>query len=347
MKIPANPGKKTAVRLSDVAKMVGVSAATVSRALALPGAVRDSTRKAILEAVRATGYIPNVAARNLRVRKTNMILVIVSQIGNTFLADILGSIDEELTRNGYGLIIGHLDNHPGRENQFLRVAISGAVDGIMLLSLNRIPQNDHQTMLDCGLPMVSINERFEGADFPQVSVCNFEASVEVVHHLYKLGHRNIGFIRGPEGIYTADARLAGFRAGLAQYGLDPDAASVWMGNYQFADGAAAAEACLRQAQRPTAVYATNDEMAIGFIKHMHEQGVKVPEDISVVGFDGVAFGDYSIPTLTTVQQPKQDLGRIAAQTLVRQLHGETVIMDERLVAPLIIRKSTGPAKTSA
>jgi len=340
--IPARK-KKRSVRLSDVAKLVGVSTATVSRALALPETVNEETRKTILEAVRQTGYTPNVAARNLRVQRTNMVLVVVSQIANTSFAENLSGIDEELTQHGYGFIIGHLDDHAEREGRFIRLAMSGAVDGLLLLSLSRLPHDDHQTIISAGLPAVVLNEKLEGANLPLVCVDNFEASVAVVEHLYGLGHRRMAFIAGPRGGYTALERQRGFIAGLIKCGLETSNATIWPGEYHFRDGIAAGVQFLAMPERPTAVYAANDEMAIGFMKQMHESGVSVPDDVSVIGFDGVDYANYVVPTLTTVLQPRRELGRRAARTLLSQIRGEAVAADLKLPTSLTLRRSTGPA----
>lgn len=345
-KFPAPIIKKpqASVRLTDVAKMVGVSTATVSRALANPESVSPATRKTILDAVRKAGYTPNVAARNLRVRHTKMVLVVVSQISNVVFAGVLSGIDEELNLHGYGLIIGHLDNKPEREEHFIKMALSGAVDGILLLSLRRLPQGHGLTMLDARLPMVALNEKLEGASFPQITVNDRAAVHEIIKHLYDLGHRRFGHIAGPDHNYTGLERRHGFTEAVTKLGLDPASAPVWQGNYAFEDGAVFGPLFMQMQPRPTAIFAANDEMAIGFIKYIQQQGLRVPQDVSVVGFDGIAYAKYLSPTLTSVVQPRCEIGRAAALLLVKQLRGETVTADVELGATLMLGESTGPVK---
>lgn len=333
--------KKPTVRLTDVAKMVGVSTATVSRALANPESVSPTTRKLILDAVRKAGYTPNVAARNLRVRHTKMVLVVVSQISNVVFAEVLSGIDEELNLHGYGLIIGHLDNKAEREDHFVRVALSGAVDGILLLSLRQLPSGARGTILDAGLPTVVLNEHIPGVNVPEVTVNDRESSAQMVAHLAGLGHRHIGHIAGPDHNFTAVERKIGFEQGLRDAGLDPAQAPVWQGRYLLSDGAACGAAFLKMSPRPTAIFAANDEMAIGFVKYVTEHGLRVPQDVSVAGFDGIAFADYLAPTLTTLLQPRREVGRVAARLLVQQLQGQAVAAQTQLKAKLMIRNSTG------
>ncbi len=334
---------KASVRLTDVAKMVGVSTATVSRALANPESVSPATRKTILDAVRKAGYTPNVAARNLRVRHTKMVLVVVSQISNVVFAGVLSGIDEELNLHGYGLIIGHLDNKPEREDHFIKMALSGAVDGVLLLSLRRLPQGHGLTMLDARLPMVTLNEKLEGANCPEVTVNDRQAVQQIVEHLYDLGHRRFAHIAGPDHNYTGLARRAGFLEALGHLGLDAAQMPIWQGHYSFEDGGVVGPQFMKLFPRPTAVFAANDEMAIGFIKYIQHHGLRVPQDVSVVGFDGIAYADYLNPTVTNVVQPCREIGRAAALMLVKQLRGEPAA-DVEIKAALKIGESSGPAR---
>ena len=339
--------RRRPARLADVAELAGVSTATVSRALAAPDSVNAGTRAQVLHAVRALGYTPNVAARNLRVQRTRMALVIVANIGNAFFSDVLRGIDAELARGGHGLVIGNLDDNSGRERGFVDMAFSGAVDGILLLSLRSLPADGQRSIASAGLPMVALCEELAEAEFPQVTVGNRAASIAVVRHLAGLGHRRIGHIAGPHHTYTARERALGFREGVAATGLAQADCPELPGDYHFASGHAAGQRYLALPQRPTAIYAANDEMAVGFVKCVHEAGLRVPRDVSVVGFDGVAFGDFAIPTLTTVLQPRLRLGEVAASLLLRQLAGEVIGPVPQLAAPLVVRDSTGPVGASA
>ena len=334
--------RRPPARLADVARLARVSTATASRTLSQPASVNAETRMRVLEAVRALGYTPNVAARNLRARTTRMVLVVVDNIGNSFFTDVLRGIDAELTRHNYGMIIGNLDSHLERERSFVEIAFSGAVDGILLLSLRRLPRDETRTIAMAGLPMIALCEALPDVDFPQVTVRNKEASVAVVAHLAALGHRRIGHIGGPPAIFTAQQRASGFAEGLLASGIDPAGCPLWGGTYHFDSGYDAGRAFMAMRERPTAVFAANDEMAVGFMKCIHDNGLRVPGDVSVAGFDGVPYARFAIPTLTTVVQPRIEIGAAAAGLLVRRMAGEETGAAPCLEAPLSIHASTGP-----
>jgi LacI family transcriptional regulator, repressor for deo operon, udp, cdd, tsx, nupC, and nupG len=333
-----NPAK-----IADVARLAGVSVATVSRALANPDVVSADARERVLEAVRAVGYTPNAAARNLRVRRTMMVLVVVPDIANPFFAEVLRGIDAMLSQHGYGLIIANLDNTPAKESRYVDLVHAGQVDGILLLC-GHVPGHADRTMAGAGVPIVAACERIPGEVFPQVEVNNRWAAAEVVRHLVALGHRRIAYISGPRSNILDQDRRAGYAAALAEAGLPWEAGLELEGDFTFRSGAAAATLVLARARssRPTAVFAANDEMAIGFLKTMHAGGSRIPEDISVAGFDAVEYADYCEPTLTTMRQPRNEIGARAAELLVQTMTGRADVDNIRvtLATQLWVREST-------
>jgi LacI family transcriptional regulator, repressor for deo operon, udp, cdd, tsx, nupC, and nupG len=325
--------------IHDVAARAEVSTATVSRSLATPDLVSDEARARVLAAIKATGYTPNVAARNLRARRTMLILVVVPNIGNHFFAEVLRGIDDELVSAGYGLIIGNLDNLPNREARYVDLAFSGQVDGVLLLG-GRVPTGNGRAMTDANLPMATICVAIKGSGLPFVMVDDITASKRVVAHLVGLGHRSFGYIAGPVGNMNEIRRRRGFRAALTEHGIEPDSAIYWAGDFMLEAGVDAGREFLKRRKRPTAVYAASDHMAIAFMKTVTTAGVRVPEELSVVGFDGIEFSDFVTPALTTIRQPRQELGRTAARMLVEMLSGKKV-RGMHLDAPLLVRGSTG------
>ncbi|WP_243371961.1 LacI family DNA-binding transcriptional regulator [Microvirga solisilvae] len=321
------------VRIADVARIAGVSTATVSRVLASPDKVRQKTRDLVLEAVRQCGYTPNSVARNLRKRRTMTALVVVPNLANPVFAQILRGIDEELTQSGYGLVIGSLDNCEDREARYVELALSRQVDGVILMN-GRIPEGNKRTMREAGLPMVAMCAAIDDDKIPNVVVQDREASRAAVEYLVQLGHRRLGYIAGPPSNIIAAERLAGFLEGIAEAGLSEKDFVKWDGRFVFSAGVAAAEAFLKLKDRPTGVYATSDESAIGFIKVVRAAGVRVPEDVSVIGFDGIEFADYVEPTLTTFRQPLHDLGRKGAAVLLKMIHKQMQPGDWNIRLPL-------------
>lgn len=345
------------VRIADVARRAGVSTATVSRALANPDIVNAETRERVLEAVRATGYTPNVAARNLRARRSMMVLVVVPDIGNPFFSEVLRGVDETLSAAGYGLIIGNLGQRAELEDRFVDVAFAGQVDGVLLLN-GAILAGRGRSLADASVPLVAACEVVPGAGIPQVEVQNREAAGLVARHLVGLGHRRLGYIQGPPANILERERFRGFRDALEEIGAEagdvgegPDAGPAeivvtFPGDFSFEAGSRAATAFLALGDRPTAIFAANDEMAIGFIKAVTAAGLRVPEQVSVVGFDAIDFSEYCEPTLTTIVQPRGAIGRKAAEMLLARMVGETDDLPPHVVrfhADLRVGGSTGPA----
>jgi LacI family transcriptional regulator, repressor for deo operon, udp, cdd, tsx, nupC, and nupG len=337
-------------KIADVARLAGVSVATVSRALANPDVVSVEARKRVLDAVRAVGYTPNAAARNLRVRRTGLVLVVVPDIANAFFAEILRGIDAMLSKHGYGLIIANLDNSPVKEPRYVNLVHAGQVDGILLLC-GHVPGDADRNMASAGVPIVAACERIPEAPFPQVEVNNRGAAQEAVAHLIALGHERIAYISGPRANILDRERRAGYADALSSAGLPVAPALDLDGDFTFRSGADAAARVLAMpaTARPTAAFAANDEMAIGFLKTMHAAGFRIPQDISVAGFDGVEYADYCEPTLTTVCQPRHEIGTQAAFLLVQAMTATQEIQDTRVTldARLWIRESTASLSRDA
>jgi len=331
-----------AATIHDVAKRAGVSTATVSRALATPDLVSDSTRGRVLAAVKATGYTPNVAARNLRARRSMMVLVMVPSITNAFFAEVLRGIDDELVASGYGIMIANLDNKAEREPRYVELAFAGQVDAVLLMS-GRIPQGNGKVMTEAGVPIATICVSV-GTGLASIMVDDSAGSRHVVDHLVGLGHKSFGYVSGPQGNQNEVGRWQGFCDGLEAAGFDTGKIHYWPGDFSIPAGVEAAYAflALSPAARPTAVYAVSDTMAIGFMKTVIEGGVRVPDDVSIVGFDGIEFAEFVTPTLTTIQQPRRQIGRMGARTLIKALNEQSKPQSILLDAPLIVRDSTAP-----
>jgi LacI family transcriptional regulator, repressor for deo operon, udp, cdd, tsx, nupC, and nupG len=308
------------------------------------GKLRPDTLARVAEAVRRTGYTPNLPARMLRAQRTMMVLVVVPDIANPFFSDVLRGIDETLSVHGYGLLIGSLGHDRGKEAQIVDLVQAGQVDGVLLLN-GRIPERSGRSLGETGIDMVALCEAIPGAPFPQVDVDNRGGARAAVAHLVGLGHRRLGYIGGPAANILERERRAGFCDGLRAARLARSSAQFWPGDFRFATGQDAADAWLALASRPTGVFAANDEMAIGFIKRVRAAGISVPGDVSVIGFDGIDFADYVEPVLTTFRQPRRALGRAGAGLLMRLLAGEAIPAEDaqiRLSVTLLDRDSAGP-----
>jgi LacI family repressor for deo operon, udp, cdd, tsx, nupC, and nupG len=335
------------VTIHDVARRAGVSTATVSRALANPDQVAETTRAAVFAAIAEEGYTPNASARSLRARSTKMALALINGIGDSFYTDILNAIESTLFESGYGLVMGDTRGSPSREMHYDRMVRSGQVDGVLLFS-GRLPQRDFAE-LDRSIPILLIcNDIPSLQSLSVVEIANRDAAFELVSYMIGLGHRHVAHITGPRENIEAQERLRGFREAIAAGGLCEEDTIVWDGAFSIEAGAAAARRFLTLKQRPTAIFCSSDQVAMGFMKTVRDAGLSVPEDVSVAGFDDIEYASLLMPSLTTMRQPRAELGRLAAQKLVAQMRGDRRGAERtRLPCSLMIRESVSPPQNRA
>jgi LacI family repressor for deo operon, udp, cdd, tsx, nupC, and nupG len=321
---PGGAGRPDGVRpaplnIAEVAALAGVSTATVSRSLANPGRVSRATRERVLEVVRRTGYTPNVAARNLRAARSMTVLVVVPSLVTVFFSALLLGVDRALSAEGYGMLIGNLEDGAEKEARLVDLALSGQADGVLLLN-GHVPQGPVRSLAHSPVPIVAVSVP-SADDVPAVLVREREAAAAVAEHLLGLGHRRFGYVTGPAASYIEHERWAGFRDALGEAGVAEAAIRRYPGDFRVGTGVAAGRLFLTEPERPTAVFAISDEMAMGFIRAVRDGGLEVPRDVSVAGFDGIELIDYCDPPLTTVRQPREEMGRAAAEILVKLMQG--------------------------
>lgn len=311
--------------IRDVARVAGVSTATVSRVLSDPGKVAETTRGAVLEAVEATGYRLNQTARNLRQKRTGSVIALAPNLANPFFSQILSGVASVLTEEGYGLLVADTRTGPDPEARLVHYLSSGIADGVILL--------DGGLSAAClevaGRPPVIAACEWLEAPLPSVRVENADGARMAVAHLAEAGHRAIGFLAGPQGNVLTDSRRRGYLAEMAARELKVREDWLLEGDFGLASGAAAAGRWMRLGARPTAVFCASDEMACGFIGAVQKAGLAVPGDVSVVGFDDIEVAAHLTPALTTVRQPRDLIGRRAAGLLVEMMR---------------LRRTTGPAE---
>lgn len=328
----STPGR---AKISDVAKLAGVSPATVSRVLSRPGLVADATRQAVMDAVATTGYRMNHAARNLRKQRTGSVVALVPNLGNPFFAKILDGMGRELARCGYDLLVADTLEGEGRHRTLERFLDPSRADGIILLD-GLVPHVDLDQRDDLP-PIITACEWIEGASLPRVMLDNREGGRMALAHLRELGHERIGILGGPPENVLHQARLAG-----AEDGADGARLIPFRGDFTLASGQAAADlwAEMPPETRPTAVFAFSDEMACAFMARLQRQGFAVPRDVSVIGFDDIELASHLTPALTTIRQPKRDLGRAAACIILDRIAGREIAEVTLLAPRLMLREST-------
>jgi LacI family repressor for deo operon, udp, cdd, tsx, nupC, and nupG len=290
-------GARPSVTIRDVARRAGVSTATVSRALANPDRVADATREAVVSAIAETGFTPNASARSLRARSTKMVLALLPGIGNSFYTPILNAVEEVLSLAGYGMIMGDTRMDHAREAHYDLLVRGGQVDGVMLLT-GRLPHPAFAE-LDASVPITLICNDIPGiVGLPVIEIDNREAAHTIVKHLIDLGHTRIGHAIGPSDNVEAGYRLDGYRAALADAGLAADESTIWPGAFRFDAGVRVAEQFLAHPQPPTAMFMSNDEMAMGFIRTVRMRGGACPTT-----FPSSASTTLSSPAISTRRSP--------------------------------------------
>ena len=269
-----------------------------------------------------------------------LVLGLMQGLGNSFWNVIIAACEDALLRGGYGVVYGDTHGDAGREAHYEQLVRSGQVSGLLLFGISR-PFSAR--LLSTWLPAVIAYGDTVGDGVPTFGLANREAAATMVRHLVETGHRRIAHLRGPEGNLDAEERLHGYRDGLEAAGIAYDPGLVWPGGFSFATGMRAAQRFRGMAQRPTAIFAASDEMAIGLMSGLRDAGIAVPEAVSVAGFDGTELSAMYQPGLTTMFQPRAELGRLAAESLVRQLAGGPVPAAAiRLPCRLVIRHSVAP-----
>ena len=321
----------------DVARLAGVSPSTVSRILNGTAKVSDDKRLAVLAAIEKVSFAPNQMAQGLKKGRSLTIGIVVQDISSPFFDETLRGIDDGLKGTGYASVIVSGHWNADEEADRVRLLLARKVDGIILLS-GRI--SDEAVLGFSGQrPIVSTGRALQTRTALGFKTDNEYGAWLAVRHLVELGHRRIAFISGPANNHDADERLAGYRRALTEAQIDIDPALVVEGNYHEASGMMAMNRLFDTHQQFTAVFAANDLSAYGARLALYRKGIRVPDDISLVGFDDLPGSSYTTPPLTTVRQPMYDMGRIATQALLRLINGETV---QGKIPPveLVVRETT-------
>jgi LacI family transcriptional regulator, repressor for deo operon, udp, cdd, tsx, nupC, and nupG len=326
------------VRIADVARMANVSTATVSRVISNAGTVKKETAEKVLEAIKKLNYQPNMLARQLRRSETKTILVVVPDITNTFFSAVLRGIESVAIENGYQVLLGDARNNVETETSYLTILGQKKADGLILLTA----RTDQKILeeLSQDYPVVLACEYYEGTQLPTVSIDNVSSARKATEYLISLKHKRIGHISGPLNVVVGRDRCKGFHQAMAKHGLSLDPSLVQEGEFSFESGFNLMMKFLSLEEPPTAIFAGNDEMAMGAVKAAKSKGVRVPEDLSVVGFDDIKFASIFEPALTTIAQPTFDMGQKAMHLLLRLINNEELEKDQFILPDkLIVRDS--------
>ncbi|WP_440876580.1 LacI family DNA-binding transcriptional regulator [Thalassotalea sp. PLHSN55] len=324
--------------IREVAKLAGVSTATVSRALSSPEKVSEKALKKVQDAIDKIGYKPNMLARNFRFHRSYAVLVLVPELANPFFSTVVKGIEDVARQKGFNVLLGDSRDSLEREKDYLKLIDTSQADGVIQLRPHR--EEDTSTFVGRDFPVVNACGCV-GTPYPSVRIDNANAQKTVVDYLLSLGHKRIGAITGISDNPHSINRLSGYKAALEEAGIPYDESIVLQGDYSKWSGLNAATQFVHMDKRPTAIVAFNDQMAIGAIKGLKSSGLKVPTDISVTGFDDLEVAKYIDPTLTTISQPATEMGHTAMNILYNLLEGKELSQQEYILPhEFMVREST-------
>jgi len=320
--------------MKDVATFAGVSISTVSRVLNKHYRVDEGTRKKVEEAISAINYRPNLMAQGLRSKVSNIIGLVVPHLMNESFMYLVNYVEKYAREKGYIIVIGNTEGEPGTEERFVDSLLRRHVDGIIF---SRVSDKSRILRLieNAKIPAVSIDRIFDQADLAAVTLNNRNAGRIAAEYLIKLGHTEIATVTGPLNIGLSRDRYLGFCEGLAANGVRFDANRLFEGSFYFESGIESVKTLWAAAPYPTAIFAQNDMMAMGAMKELVRRGFRIPQDVSVLGFDNIPASAMIIPSLSTISQPYEEMARWAVDLLIQDgVEGKQkhVVLDATLVA---------------
>ncbi len=329
--------------MKDVADRARVSVSTISHVLNNTRKVSQDTRERVLAAVEELGYQQNLLARSLKTRRTFAIGLLISDIQNPFFTSVIRGVEDAALSGGYHLFLCNTDEDPGREAAYIRELVKKRVDGLILASA--ASRHNHAGQLRLGsVPFVFMDREIEGIEADAVRVDNRLGMKLIAEHLVSLGHEQIGMISGPLEKSSGYERYQGQKAALTEMQITLDDSLVRFGAFRLLSGQQAATELLRLPTPPTALVIANNQMTLGALLAIRELGLRVPQDVSVVGFDDMEWAPLANPPLTTLAQPTYEMGVRAVQMLLERIEGNAEERAKRLFMEprLVIRDSTSP-----
>lgn len=330
--------------LREIADRAGVSVGTVSNVINGTAAVSAVRRERVLAAIRELDYQPNHVARSLKLKKTRMLGMVISDITNPFFPQLVRGAEDAALKNSYLLITFNTDDNVEREKRVLSVLRQRRVDGVLLVVAPNAGDDGHiRSILDSGMPIVCLDRLPAGIEVDSVSVDNVAGARDCVRHLISMGHRRIAILTGPRAVQTAAERLQGYQEALIQAGIAVDPGLVLEGDFRSESGYRLGRALLAGSDRPTAVFVCNNMMALGLLRALAELGLNCPRDVAVASFDDFPLAEAFQPRMTAVAQPAYCIGYRGAELLIARIEGRPVEPRPsriRLATQLLVRESS-------
>jgi len=325
--------------IKDVARHAGVAPSTVSHYFTGNAPVSDTTRARIERAVRELGYRPNAAARSLRLAQTRSIGLIVPNIANPFFAEIVQAVGYACQQVGYSLLLGDSSGDEGRERDLVANMLKQYIDGLLIIHAGRAP-TPRLLKEEPPIPVVYVDREVD--DRASVATDNYLGGRLAARHLAGLGHRRIGILAGDPHVKNVQQRLAGFEQELKAHRITVSKRHVIYGSQSFETGRDV-QLLMVGPDAPTAIFATNDIIALGAWHKLNDMGLRIPDDVSLIGYDNIEMTQWTLPPLTTVEQDKRELGRQSVATLVKAIRDRELVPATIHIPPrVVVRGSTAP-----
>ena len=330
--------------IRDVAKQAGVAPITVSRVVNNSGYVSEKTRARVEAAITDLGYVPNVLARSLRSRRTDTLALILSDISNPFWTTVARGVEDAASDAGFNVILCNTDESEVEQDKYLRVLLQKQVDGVLLVPA-RSTLEPIQFVQSQDTPVVVLDRLIPNAQADTVRCDSEGGGYQLTRLLLSLGHRRIAVLSGPQGVSTAEDRVAGYQRALTEAGVDIDPVLIYYGQFSLESGYAMTQQMLAVTPRPSGLFAGNNFIAIGALRALRDAGLQVPEDLALVGFDDLPADLVVDPFLTVAAQPAYEMGQRATELLLARLSGEASEAYQEIVLPteIIVRLSSGQA----
>ena len=331
--------------IKDIARLARVSHPTVSRALQNSPLVNPATAAKIRKIAEAAGYRPSAVARGLVTRRTRTVGLVVTTVADPFAGEVACGIEQAANDHGYAVFLADSNCDAERERKVVQELAERRVDGIIVTS-SRVGSDYLPMLAQLNVPMVLVNDQYPGEFVHSVMIANEDGSLAATEHLIELGHRRIAYVGDLSGYQTDTERLKGYKQALAKAGIEFAPELAVLGDGRPEGALVAVDRLLKIADPPTAVCCYNDMTALGAMRAIRARGLRVPEDVSVTGFDDLFFAEYLEPPLTTVRQPMRRMGEMAMENLLKLMAGEDSVAQIKVEAELIVRSSTGRARAT-
>lgn len=332
---------RSRVNIRHVAHEAGVSPQTVSRVLNNRPDVASETRQRVQQVIAQLGYRPSALARGLSSQRTRTLGLITADFSDYFFTQVISGAEAEARQYGYRFMLGSTERNPQDEPEYIRLLTEHHVDGILFARPSTEPDNRHLLdLLRDGVPVVTTAYHIPGVALMVIDVDNVDGGEQATGCLLGYGHRRIAMIGGPASWKSANDRTQGYMRALAAAGIPFDPALLAEGDWSFQSGYRAAQALLARGQSFSALFAHNDQMAVGALRALREAGRRVPEDVSVVGYDDIPLAEYCDPPLTTLRQPMREVGALATRLLIQNIEDPGAVQGDILLKTELIQRSS-------